>query len=413
MVELKTPRGMRDFLPEQAKKKQFLQDLIRQEFERFGFEPLETPVVEEYSTLSGKAGEAIKQEIYYFKDQSDRELGLRFDLTVPLARVVASNPSMPKPFKRYQIGTVYRYDKPQAQRYREFTQADIDIIGPNSVYVDFEILQCALNIMKKLGTEFYIRLNNRVLLEEIAKASGIPQEKVVDAFRSIDKLDKIGWEGVEKEFEQKKIPGKMLDLVKENDLKKVEKLLKSSENLKALQELLELFGKDSKFVKIDLSLARGLEYYTGNVFEVIVSSGKWTVAAGGRYDNLVSVFGGPKTPGIGISFGVDRLLDVLDSEGKLSVQSKTKFFFLPVGEKVLQKSLQLAQEIRELGINCEIDLMQRGISKNLDYAFKKGIPFVLIFGDNEEKEKILTLRDMKTGKQDKIKLSEIEKLGKL
>ncbi len=412
MVELKTPRGMRDFLPEKARKKQFLQDLIRQEFELFGFEPLETPVVEEYSVLSGKAGEEIKKEIYYFKDQGERELGLRFDLTVPLARVVASNPDLIKPFKRYQIGTVYRYDKPQAQRYREFTQADIDIIGPNSVYVDFEILQCALNIMKKLGTEFYIRLNNRMLLEEVAKSSGISQEKVVDAFRSIDKLDKIGWEGVEKEFKQKKIPGKILELVKENDLKKVEKLLKENKNFKQLQELLGLFGEDAKFVKIDLGLARGLEYYTGNVFEVIVSSGKWTVAAGGRYDNLVSVFGGQKTPGIGISFGVDRLLDVLDSEGKLSLQTKTKFFFLPIGEKVLQESLELVQQIRGIGLNCEMDLMQRGISKNLEYASKKKIPFVLIFGDNEAKEKILTLRDMQTGKQEKIKLTELEKLKK-
>jgi histidyl-tRNA synthetase len=189
-----TVRGMRDFLPEQAKKKQYIEDCCRRAFEKYGFEPLQTPAVEEFKLLAkkGSGGEAIKEEIYYFKDKGERELGLRFDLTVPLARVMATNPQLIKPFKRYQIARVWRYDRPQAKRYREFTQADADIVGVKGIEADFEIMQVAVEVMRKLELEFEIKVNNRMLLEELALKKGIKKEQVKDAFRLIDKLDTRG-----------------------------------------------------------------------------------------------------------------------------------------------------------------------------------------------------------------------------
>src|SRR3989338_2951267 len=187
-MKFQTVRGMRDFLPEQMKKKQFIEDFIRKIFESYGYEPLQTPIVEEFGLLSakGSGGEAVKEEIYYLKDKSERELGLRYDLTVPLGRVVASNPTLGRPFRRYCIGTVYRYDKPGAMRYREFTQADADIIGSTSVLADFECLQMYCDAMRGLGLAFKVKVNNRALLEDLAAKCGVPADKIKDCFRSID-----------------------------------------------------------------------------------------------------------------------------------------------------------------------------------------------------------------------------------
>ena len=267
--KFQTVKGMQDYMPERMRKKQYIEDLCREVFERYGFSPLQTPVVEYFDLLAakGSAGEAIKEELYYFKDKSDRGLGLRFDLTVPLARIVANSPQLLNPlFRRYQIGTAYRYDKPTTSRYREFTQADVDIVGVRGIAGELEILQITVDIFKKLGVEFYIKMNNRRLLEEIALACGIEKAQINDAFRSVDKLDKIGWEGVEKELLEKKINAQIAGIAKKNDLDEIEKLLKKrNADLSALDEmrkLLELLKKlgIGKYVKIDLWLARGLEY---------------------------------------------------------------------------------------------------------------------------------------------------------
>src|SRR3989344_1502845 len=413
-----TVRGMRDFLPEKMKVKQFIEDTCRKAFEKYGFSPLQTPVVEEYATLSTKAGagEEIKREIYYFKDQGERELGLRFDLTVPLARVVASNPELAKPFKRYQIGTVYRYDRPQAGRYREFTQADIDTVGTDSILADFECIAITAEIMQKLELNFFIRINNRILLEDIAGLAGIPEKMIPEAFRSIDKLDKIDWQGVEKELLEKKIDKKILSFIKDNDLADIEKMFKESKieskGLNELKQLLELLKEQKleKFIKIDLSLARGLEYYTGNVFEVMAES-QWTVCAGGRYDNLVKALGGRETPAVGISFGVDRLTDILFE--KKETESIAKIYLIPVNKELALNALSIAQKIRELEINVEMDLTGKGISKNLTYASKKKIPFTVIIGEDELKNNEIKLKNMKTGKESAVKLNELSKLKEL
>ena len=414
-MKFETVRGMRDFLPEQAAKKQRIEDTLRAQFELFGFLPLQTPVVEEFGLLSakGSGGEAIRDEIYYFKDKGDRELGLRFDLTVPLGRFVAANPQLPKPFKRYQIGTVYRYDRPGAKRYREFTQADWDIIGTSGPLADFEVIALAISAMKALGfkeKEFFVKVNTRPLLEEVALCCGIGKEKVVECFRCLDKIDKQGEEAVRREMQEKGIDTRIVGQMKEKSLEKIK--VENDAPLLELKGMMQLLKENGleKFVRFDLSLARGLEYYTGVVFEVCVE-GSPSVGGGGRYDKLIETYGGPSTPAVGCSFGVDRLLDVL--EEKLEPKSKTKIFVVGIGEKAQGEALSLAQKIRSLGISCAVDLNARSVSKNLEYANKQGISFAAIIGENEIKAKEFTLKEMASGKEKKIKFAEFKELSKI
>ena len=407
-MELKTVKGMQDFLPEQAAKKQLIEETFRKVFERYGFKPMETPALEDFSLLSkkGAAGEAIKEEIYYFKDKGNRELGMRFDLTVPLARVVASNPSMPKPFKRYQIEKVWRYDQPQQKRWREFTQADADIIGTGSILAEFEIIAMTIDALKELGLKGKVKVNDRRLLEEVALQSGVKKEQLAECFRSIDKLDKIGKQGVEKELKEKGINRQILGQLTA-DLNSLQKKAKTAALLKELFEMLKENGVE-QFVQFDLSLARGLEYYTGIVFEVVVEGP--SIGGGGRYDNLIESFGGQQTPAIGISFGVERILDLLENKTKL--ENKTLVFVAPLKEEFNGAALKLAQQIRSLGIGVEIDLMQRKVGKNMEYVNKEGIPFAIVLGEKEVKEKKFRLKEMKAGKETEIKMSELEKLAK-
>ncbi len=405
-----TVRGMRDFLPEKMKKKQFIEDFIRKVFESYGFEPLQTPIVEEFDLLSNKdsGGEAVKDEIYYFKDKGDRELGLRYDLTVPLARVVASNPSLSKPFKRYCINRVFRYDRPQAKRYREFTQADVDIIGTKSVYADFECLQVAVDVMRGLGFDFKIVINNRKVLEVLSLKMGIKENEIKEAFRSLDKLDKIGVKGVEKEFKEKGIDARILGQLEANSLKETQHYLKESDSLKELETLLEL-SKENKLeeVEFDLSLARGLEYYTGNVFEIKVKDGP-SVGAGGRYDKLIETYGGPETPATGISFGIDRLYDYL--EETLVVGANSDVFVAVLSEEAYSIAFQTASKIRGFGISVEIDLMQRNMKKNFEYVQKKGIEYLIVFGENELKSKKFKIKDMTSREEKEIGFDDLQKI---
>lgn len=411
-MKFQTVRGMRDFSPEQAAKKQWIEDTLRQQFELFGFQPLQTPVVEEFGLLSakGSGGEAIRDEIYYFKDKGERELGLRFDLTVPLGRFVAANPQLPKPFKRYQIGTVYRYDRPGAKRYREFTQADWDIVGSSGPESDFEAIALAISAMKALGfkeEEFFVKVNTRPLLEEAALCCGIGKDNVMECFRCLDKIDKQGEEAVRREMREKGIDTRIVGQIKERNFEKIK--VKDSAPLLELKGLMQLLKESDleKFVRFDLSLARGLEYYTGVVFEVCVE-GSPSVGGGGRYDRLIETYGGPGTPAVGGSFGVDRLLDTLES--RIEAEAKTRVFVFAIGEKMRGEALSLAQKIRALGINCAADLNARSAGKNLEYADKRGIPFAAIIGENELKAKEFTLKEMKSGKETKVKLANLKEL---
>ncbi|MBS3063267.1 MAG: histidine--tRNA ligase [Candidatus Diapherotrites archaeon] len=415
MTTFQNVRGTRDFLPERMKKKQFIEDTCRQVFELYGFYPLQTPALEELELLAkkGAGGQEISKEIYWFKDQGDRNIGLRFDLTVPMGRVVATNRDLSKPFKRYAIGQVWRYDRPGANRYREFTQADADTVGGNSTLADFEVIACALEIVKRLGLDAKVKVNNRKLLEELAKKCKVKPEQVVDCFRSLDKADKIEWKGVEKELKEKGIPTDILEVVRQNDAASAMKQVgKDSEGLKEALDLigmLEAQGCKGK-VQLDLSLARGLEYYTGNVFEVMVP-GVASIAGGGRYDKLVGLYGGQESPATGISFGVDRLLDVL--EDRLPAQNRTRVFVAPIGETALKPAVDLAQRLRGMGVNTDMDLCGRGISKNLAYASRLGVPFVLIVGEKDLAAGELTLKDLASGKETKLKVSDLNKVNDL
>ncbi len=413
-------KGTRDFLPEEMILRQQVLEKIRNAFETFGFQPLETSALETWEVLSkkGAGGDEILNETYNFKDKGDRMIGLRYDLTVPLARVIADNPNLPLPFKRYQIGNVWRYGDVAKARFREFLQADIDIVGSESSLADAEVIACAIECFNALGLkEFYVRLNNRKTLNEILKLSKVNENKFSDVLRSIDKLDKIGMDEVVKEIESKGISKdsikKVLSYIKIKG--EPEKVFKEIEDLECVSELkeiisyLKLMKLDSK-VKIDLSLARGLDYYTGPIFEVFAEQDIGSIAAGGRYDKMIGLFLGRDIPATGISLGIERIIEVMKERKMLEeVKSKTKVFVISVNDKFRDNVLEIVQTLREKSVKTDYDLRSRSLSKQLEYASSLGIPFTAIVGEKELKENSVKLRNMRTGKEEMIKIKELVK----
>ncbi|MEM5812333.1 MAG: histidine--tRNA ligase [Candidatus Aenigmatarchaeota archaeon] len=430
---MQPPKGTRDFLPEQMRRRQQVVDTARKVFERFGFEPMDTPAIESWELLSrkGGGGEDIKKEIYYFKDKGDREIGLRFDLTAPMARVIASNPQLPKPFKRYQIGPVWRYDNPQAGRYREFWQADADIIGSEKMDCEAECLAVAVTIIEALGfRDFAIRLNNRKVLNGIMEMFDIPKETREEVFRSLDKIEKIGTRSVTNELRKAGLNEtkirKLMEIVKERgspstvlktESRKFGNYSLVSEGISELEQIVEKcrsYGIERKII-IDLSLVRGLDYYTGPIFEISVRTKKeiGSIAGGGRYDNLVETYGGRWTPAVGISLGVERICEIMDSEGMMVPETRTNVFVAIADERFRDKAVEIAQSLRAGGINTNIDLTGRPLKKQLDYADSLKIPYVIFVGEREIKSGKFVLRDMNKRKQGEFTLEKIIKmLGK-
>jgi len=414
-----TPRGTRDFLPKEMIKRDYILETVRKVFEAYGFDPLETPAFEEWNLLSkkGSGGDEIKQEIYYFKDKSKRELGLRFDLTVPMARVVAANPQLPKPFRRYQIGRVWRYDRPQAGRYREFWQADVDIIGTESVEADLECLVVMVEVLKRLGfKKFSVRLNNRKVLNGMIEFVDISKKKASAVFRVLDKLEKIREDGVLKELKSEINPKKaekLLELIKrrgkpEEILAKEMKTLGSNDTARiGLEELQEIVEKARVYgiaerIEIDFSLVRGLDYYTGPIFEISVETEKnvGSVVGGGRYDNLIELYGGRWTPATGISLGVERIYEIMEAEKMFKLpETKTLMFVLAVDEMLKKDALRIAQKLRKTGIPAQTDLMGRNMKKQLEYVNSAKIPFVVFVGEKELKKRKFTVKNMINGEQ--------------
>ncbi len=428
MKEFRTLRGMRDFLPRDMIKREKVLRIIRKVFESYGFEPLETPAIEYWEVLSRKCGEDVEKQIFKFKDKGGRDVGLRFDLTVPFARVVAQNPYLPKPFKRYCISRVWRYERPQTGRYREFWQADADIAGSPLPDADAEVIAVGVDALKALGlSNIEVRLNNRKILEGMALKAGVPSDKVLDAFRSIDKLDKIGLEGVKEELSSKGIPKniseKLLEFISMNGedvevLEKVRSLLKGLKvGEEGVEELISILGileayNARNYVKIDLSIVRGLDYYTGPIFEYVLKESpsgeqfRLAIAGGGRYDNLIELYGGPHIPATGVSLGVERIMEVLESSVSKE-ETLTKIYVIPAKEEARLEAIKIAQKLRRENIPTDIDLMRRKLDKSLEYADKRGIPFVIIVGPKDLKEGYLVLRDMKTRLQEKVEVSRI------
>jgi histidyl-tRNA synthetase len=415
---------MRDWPPETATKLNAVLDTVRSVFERYGFLPLETPAVENFELLSAKGGlgEAVRDEIYYFKDKAGRELGLRFDLTMSLARFVIANPNLPKPFKRWQIGRAWRYDEPQAFRYREFIQADIDIIGTSSALADAECLAAAADCMAALGfKDFFIRLANRKLSEAVLVRLGVPQRRVLEVFRSIDKLNKLGEAAVRDELATKGVAAKIIDDVfafikiagsNAAVLDEIERKYGQLPGLDELRALLAALGQlgAARWARLDMSLVRGLDYYTGNVFELMIGKEKITFAAGGRFDNLIEQLAGPPMPAVGISLGIDRIVAEADRRGLLKPRPPAAVFVAAAVDAVRPDALRIAQRLRARGIAVESDLLRRKLSRQLEYAAALRIPRVAIVGPIELKKKSIKLRDMRTGKEQIVKISALDKV---
>ncbi|MEJ7860967.1 MAG: histidine--tRNA ligase [Pyrinomonadaceae bacterium] len=429
-------RGMRDFLPAQVRRREYVISIIKEVYESYGFEPLETPAVENLETLTGKYGEEGNQLIYKIlkrgeklnpnaseKDLSD--LALRYDLTVPLARVVAQHKNdLPKFFKRYQIQPVWRADRPARGRYREFYQCDVDAIGSSSMIVEAELCAAVSEILVRLGfDDFVIRINHREILYAMLDAVEIVEEKQIDALVALDKLDKIGGEGVLKEFESREInegaANKLLGLFDK---------LKNSDNSHILESLSEFIGNYEtgtqatsqisqilklaglKSLKIDASLARGLSYYTGAIFEVNVPDLSGSIASGGRYDGLIGMFGKEQIPACGFSLGLERILVVMEERGMFPKELETNSADVLMtiwNEESIGESLKLAGELRQGNLRVLVYPEADKLGKQFKYASQINVLFVCVLGENELAENKVTLKNMQTGDQETINRDEV------
>jgi len=416
-MELQRAKGTRDFLPEDMILRNKIVSTLRKVFELYGFSPLETPILERLDVLSAKyaGGAEILKEMYKLKDQGGRELGLRYDLTVPFSRVIAMNPQLKLPFKRYQIGEVFRDGPLKAGRYREFYQCDVDVVGSKSFSSDAELLSLTKNVFKKLKLDVVIRVNSRKVSNSLFQAANVPENLWSDVLLTVDKLEKLGEDAVEKELLGNGIERKAIEFIMKmilikgtNDekLKTLDKELKGKQGLEEIKELL----KYESDVVFDVSLARGFVYYTGVVFEVFLKKGeiKSSVAAGGRYDKMIGEFiGRGEYPATGISFGLEVIMDALKANKTSILKTVTELYVIPI--KTKEESFKIAEKLRLDGINVDIDLSEKGISKNLDYADKLGIPYVAFIGEDELKKKKLKLRNMKTGKEEYLAVEDIAK----
>lgn len=404
-MELQLPRGMRDFPPEEKILRDDVIATLKSVFELYGFSPLETPVVERWEILSAKysGGEEILKETFKLKDQGDRDLGLRYDLTVPLARFVGMNPTIKRPFKRYQIGTVYRDGPIKKGRTREFYQCDADIVGSSSPLADAECVQLALDVFERLGIDVIVKINNRKILSEIARRASVPEELTDAAVLSLDKLEKIGTDEVIREMVERGIsrPSAERFLAGAQD----PEALKSSEGYRELEPVLG-YLQDARVVWTP-SLARGLSYYTGTIYEVYVKNSSVTgsLAAGGRYDNMIGQFleSAEKIPAVGISFGLEPILEVL-KEQRLDLPMRktvTQVYVIPF-KSLLVEGRRVCQQLRRAGIKTDIDFSAKGISDGLKYANAYNIPFVVIVGPDEIAQGKVKLRDMRSGEEELI-----------
>ena len=416
-------KGVRNYLPEEMIFRQSVVDRLKSIFEKYGFSPLETPAIERLDLLTAKfaGGEEIMKEIFKMKDQGERDLGLRYDLTVPMSKVVGMNPNMNLPFRRYQIQPVWRDGPIKLGRLREFLQCDVDIVGVKSMIADAEILAVVSEAFSELGFKFTIKLNSRKLMNGMLEYAGFGDYKM-RAILTIDKLAKVGIKGVKKEllesgFELGEVDRilKLLGIREKNEkiLDILRKKVVSEEGRKGIKELEELLGFARKMgvknLEIDISLARGLEYYTGPVFEIYSRELSGSLAGGGRYDEMIGGFTGRgEYPATGVSFGIEPIIESLRVRKKEGKQkTTTRVFVIPI--KTLNESIRITKKLRGMGIPAEMDLMDRGISKNLSYANSMGIPFVVFVGKKELAKKKVKLRDMITGKEKEIAVEQIIK----
>lgn len=446
-------RGMRDFLPADVRKREYVIGVIKEVYERYGFEPLETPAVENIETLMGKYGEEGNQLIFKIlkrgvhESSGEADLALRYDLTVPLARVVAEyRDKLPKFFKRYQIQPVWRADRPARGRFREFYQCDVDVLGSRAMVVEAEICAAAVEALTKLGfNDFTIKLNHREVLSGVLQAAGVASEKHDVALIALDKLDKIGRDGVANEFQARGIDAssgeRLLDFFVElNSLEQAAQIVagedpvqkNSALNAAILGRLVEFIGAnetgargvdelrailnrstasriDSR-IRIEPSLARGLSYYTGAIFEIAVPDLAGSLGGGGRYDNLVGMFLGQDVPACGFSLGLERIIVVMTEGGMFPpnlVSSPADVMVTIWNEDSIIESVALAHELRSAGLRVDLYPEADKVGKQFKYASSRSIPFVVVIGDEERVRGEVAIKDMRSGEQRNVKRSEV------
>lgn len=443
------PKGTRDFLPSDVYKRTYIFDTIKQVFKLYGFAPIETPSFELSGTLLGKYGEEGDRLIFRILNSGEKmkkadiealqtdnlprfanslaEKALRYDLTVPFARFVVQHQNeLSFPFKRYQIQPVWRADRPQHGRYQEFYQCDADVVGSDSLLYEIELIQIFDAVLTRLNLPgFTIKLNNRKLLTGIAEVSG-EADRIVDITVAIDKLDKIGEEGVLEELKNKGISESAIERIKplfqlkgtnREKLDLMKSFLSSSEiGLKGIEELefvlnsIDRLGLERGEVEFDVTLARGLNYYTGAIFEVKAHDVKMgSICGGGRYDDLTGLFGLKGLSGVGISFGADRIYDVLNELDLFpkEVNSGLTVLFVNFGEKEVEKCLELANNLRKKGLDCEIYPSASKLQKQMKYANDRGVKFTVLIGENELNNNLLVLKNMDSGEQESLKFEDL------
>ncbi len=440
------PKGTRDFSPIEMMRRQYIFDTIKRVFRLYGYAPLETPSMENLSTLLGKYGDEGDKLLFkvlnsgdYAAGLSDEEVrmaskisekGLRYDLTVPFARYVVQHQSeISFPFKRYQVQPVWRADRPQKGRYREFYQCDVDVIGTRSLLCEVELVEIVERVFKALGIRVVLKMNNRKILYGIAEAIG-HADKMMDITVAIDKLDKIGLDNVKAELRERGLEEEAIERLqpilqlegtnaeKLNTLREV--LSSSEEGLKGLDEMATVLDHVERLgvelnVELDLSLARGLNYYTGAIFEVkALDFAIGSISGGGRYDNLTGIFGLQNVSGVGISFGADRIYDVMLGLGLFpeELNSSTRAIFLNLGGEEEAASLRLLRQLRQEDIAVEIYPEAAKMKKQMEYANRRQIPYVVIIGSQELAEEVATVKNMATGEQQKVAFGELVALLK-
>ena len=441
------PKGTRDFSPVEMAKRNYIFNTIKEVYALYGFQQIETPAMENLSTLMGKYGEEGDKLLFkiqnsgdYFKSLTDEELlsrnanklagkfcekGLRYDLTVPFARyVVMHREELALPFKRYQIQPVWRADRPQKGRYREFYQCDADVVGSDSLLNEVELMQIIDTVFTRFGTRVCIKINNRKILTGIAEMIG-QADKIVDITVAIDKLDKIGLENVNAELAEDGIPADAIEKLQPiinltgsntEKLQTMKEVLGSSEiGMKGIEETefilntLSTIGLNNP-IELDLTLARGLNYYTGAIFEVKALDVQiGSITGGGRYDNLTGIFGMPGLSGVGISFGADRIFDVLNQLDLYPSEavSATQVLFVNFGQQEAMRCMQTMAALRKAGISAEIYPEAAKMKKQMSYANAKNIPFVAIIGETEMAEGKVMLKNMQTGEQKPLNTEEL------
>lgn len=416
-MQFSRPRGTRDFLPEEMARRRYVEKVMRETFESYGYREVQTPVFESLELITAKSGEDIVKHLYSFKDKSKRSLALRPELTLSVMRLYINElQRKAKPIKLYYFSNCFRYEEPQAGRYREFWQAGIELIGTSYPEAEAEVIAIAVEVLKKLGLkDFELHIGSIGILRKILEESGVKEREQGKILHLIDKGEREKLENILKKLKvNKKILLGILNLAgeKKEVVSKARELLKGKAALEEIKKLESILGFLDLKYSLNLGIARGLDYYSGMVFEIYANklAAQKQICGGGAY-SLAGTLGGEETPTCGFAFGFDRVMLALEAEKvEFNIVNKTRILVVPVTESLLGEAVKISSIIRK-SISCELDLMRRKLGRALAYANSVGIPFVVIVGDEELAKGCVTLRDMKTGEQKEIKLSELDRIG--